>query len=71
MQCVELAILRQNATRVRNEMLTQKSKKRSFSGHNNRHGGRPGGDMEVFLQRKLQKMSATIEAHLAQHQCQD
>lgn len=70
MQCVDLAMLQQNASRVRQEMLTQKAKLRNFSGHNTRFAARPGGDMQIFLQRKLQKMSALIEHHIAQHQCQ-
>jgi hypothetical protein len=71
MDCVELAMLRQNATRVRNEMLVQKNKKRGFLHRNNRHADRPGGDLEVFLQRKLQKVSTSIEHHIALHRCQD
>jgi hypothetical protein len=71
MNCVDLALLRQNATRVRNEMLAQKGKKRSFRGENQRFAQREGGDLEIFLQRRLQKMSMLIERHIAQHCCQE
>jgi hypothetical protein len=41
------------------------------SGNADRAFGRPGGDMEDYLTRKLQRVSDEIERHIKSHQCQD
>jgi hypothetical protein len=70
MPCVALMQLRKNATRVREDLLEQKVKMRKFASNGDRSGGRPGGDMEEYLTRKLQRVADEIDRHIKTHQCQ-
>jgi|1185.fasta_scaffold1163944_2 hypothetical protein len=71
MPCDALVQLRKNATRVREDLQAQKAKMRKFAGKGDRLDARPGGDMEEYLARKLQRVSDEIERHIKTHQCQD
>jgi hypothetical protein len=71
MSCEALMQLRKNATRVREDLLEQKAKMRKFAGNADRLDARPGGDMEEYLTRKLQRVADEIDRHIKTHQCQD
>jgi hypothetical protein len=71
MACDALTQLRKNATKVRQDLLEQKAKMRKFAGSGDRLDARPGGDMEEYLTRKLQRVSDEIDRHIKTHQCQD
>jgi hypothetical protein len=71
MTCEALMQLRKSATRVREDLLAQKAKMRQFAGNTDRSGARPGGDMEEYLTRKLQRVADEIDRHIKTHQCQD
>jgi hypothetical protein len=71
MPCEALTQLRKDATRVRDDLLAQKTRMQQHSGNADRAFGRPGGDMEDYLTRKLQRVSDEIERHIKSHQCQD
>lgn len=69
--CEELQNLRREATRLTVELDHRRKKAREKA--NTEGGGRiPGrSDYEDFLQRKISKLAAEIENHMAQHQCPD
>ncbi|MGI9101747.1 MAG: hypothetical protein ACR2IF_04805 [Terriglobales bacterium] len=71
MPCRELLDLRKQATQLKNQVNDQRKKARDKAVHF-RHG-RPSGKSEFvpFLQRKLARVSARIEQHMADHKCQD
>ena len=71
MTCEALMQLRKNATRVREDLLAQKSKMRQFAANTDRSDARPGGDMEEYLTRKLQRVADEIDRHIQSHRCQD
>ncbi len=63
--------LRNEAGDLKRLIKEQREKARSKAG--NLRSGRPSGrsDYEDLLQRKLQRVTAEIESHLALHRCQD
>jgi hypothetical protein len=75
MDCIELAAMRQEATRCFKEFNQRRRRAREFAA---RQFGEhlPGGlflrpsDFEGYLQRRLAKSTAQIEAHIAAHGCQ-
>ena len=75
MGCTDLAQLRQEATRCYREFNQRRQRARQ---HAARESGnvpvavflRPS-DFEAYLQRRLAKTAAQIEAHVAVHHCQD
>ena len=75
MECVDLAALRQEATVVFKDLTQRRRRAREYTAAD------PGqqriasalvrcGDFEAYLQRRLAKSSARIEAHLLTHRCQ-
>jgi hypothetical protein len=70
MACHELAQLRKQATKIKNQMNEQRKKALAKAGHA-RHG-RPSGKSEYIplLQRQLNRLAESIERHIAEHRCQ-
>ncbi len=69
MSCPQLVQLRKQATLVNNLIKDQRRKARAKAAEP-RHG-RPSGKSEFipYLQRKLSRLSAKIERHMAEHDC--
>jgi hypothetical protein len=75
MECADLGALRQEARVVFKDLTQRRRRAREYA------AAGPGqqriasalvrrGDFEVYLQRRLAKSSARIEAHLLTHRCQ-
>jgi hypothetical protein len=71
MACSELQRLRVEATAIKNQMEEQRRRARAQAGAERE--GRPSGRSEYLplLQRKLERIAARIERHIATHQCQE
>jgi hypothetical protein len=75
MECLELAGLRVEASRCFREFNHRRRRAREQVAKL-RGQQQPGvfvrpGDFEGYLQRRLAKMTASIESHVALHHCQD
>jgi hypothetical protein len=70
MSCDELLRLRTQARQVKLKMDDQRRKAQTKAAIPRQN--RPSGKSEFlpYLQRKLARLSARIEAHVAEHQCQ-
>jgi hypothetical protein len=69
MECDELVRLRAAAQQLRKELDDRRNKARER--RDNTRPDRPNAaDYEGFLQRKIQRASAAIDQHVAQHHCQ-
>jgi len=75
MECVELAALRREASVVFKDLTQRRRRARQFAAAD---AGQERiasalvrrGDFEAYLQRRLAKSTARIEAHLVAHDCQ-
>jgi len=70
MACEELLRLRSQATELKTQMDEQRRKARAKACEP--RPGRPSGKSEYvpYLQRKLTRLTAEIETHVAAHKCQ-
>jgi hypothetical protein len=75
MDCIELAALREEATRCFEEFNQRRRRAREFAAR--QFGKRPPGglflrpsDFEGYLQRRLAKSALQIETHIVTHGCQ-
>ncbi len=71
MPCRELVELRKQATQLKNQVNDQRKKARAKA--SSPRQGRPSGKSEFvpYLQRKLARIAARIEQHMADHKCQE
>ncbi len=71
MACEELLRLRSQATQIKSKMDEQRRKARANA--SDPRPGRPSGKSEYvpYLERKLERLAAQIEAHMAAHKCQE
>lgn len=69
MECEELVRLRAAAQQLRKELEDRRRLATERKG-NPRSGRANATDYEGFLQRRIQRASSAIEAHVAQHGCQ-
>jgi hypothetical protein len=69
MECEELVRLRAAAQQLRKEL--EDRRRLASERKENLRPDRPNAtDYEGFLQRRIQRASSAIEAHVAQHRCQ-
>jgi hypothetical protein len=71
MPCDELLQLRSKATQIKNRIDEQRRKARAKAAVP--RPGRASGKSEYvpYLERKLSRLAARIEAHMAEHNCQE
>lgn len=70
MECTDLVRLRAEAQQLRKELDERRARARERQTHDRPH--RPNAaDYEGFLQRRIQRASNAIQAHVAQHNCQE
>lgn len=70
MECTDLIRLRTEAQQLRKELEDRRARARERKAHERQ--GRPNNtDYEGFLQRRIQRASNAILAHVAQHNCQE
>jgi hypothetical protein len=75
MECAELAALRREATMLFKDLALRRRRAREHAAANSGQAAIVSalvhrGDFEAYLQRRLAKSSAHIEAHVAIHGCQ-
>jgi len=75
MECAELAALRQEASVVFKDLTQRRRRARQFAAADTGQERVASalvrrGDFEAYLQRRLAKTTARIEAHLLTHACQ-
>lgn len=75
MECAELAALRQEASTVFRDLRQRRRRARQFAAADTGQERIASalvrrGDFEGYLQRRLAKSTARIEAHLLAHRCQ-
>lgn len=75
MECADLVALRREATALFRELAIRKRRAREYDAAHASRGQRETGltrrrDFEGYLQRRLSKSAARIEAHIARHACQ-
>lgn len=70
MECTDLVRLRSEAQQLRKELDDRRNRARERKVHD--RPGRPNRtDYEGFLMRRIQRASAAIQQHVAQHNCQE
>jgi hypothetical protein len=70
MNCAELVLLRQEVSRLFHRLRQQRERARAKASLD-RGGKLPGrSDYESYLQRRLDKVSAAIDQHVAIHDCE-
>jgi hypothetical protein len=70
MECSELVRLRSEAQQLRKDLDDRRARARDRKVHD--RPGRPNAaDYEGFLQRRIQRATAAIQQHVAQHSCQE
>jgi len=75
MECTELAVLRREASVVFKDLTQRRRRARQFAANDTGQERVASalvrrGDYEAYLQRRLAKTTARIEAHLLTHGCQ-
>ena len=71
MPCWELERLRQQIRGLNTQLLEQRRRAREMA-HEARGSQMSGrSDYELVITKRLQRLSAEIEQHLAQHKCQE